>query len=215
MTVVTNATYSPAVFNVGDSLEQAKGVILTNEDDSPTDRRWEQETKHIVDMIGHAIPLNHRSTVLDYGCGIGRVAKELIARYGCTVVGVDISDDMRSLAQDYVGESRKFWTYSPENLPVKDFDAAVAVWVLQHCVDPAEDIWKIAKAMVPKAPLFLLNEQYRCVPTVEYGWVSDNHNVLDLLRVPFTRELDFTLDPRFVGERIAREAVARLYRKKE
>ena len=35
--------------------------------------------------------------VLDYGCGIGRIAKELILKTSCKVIGVDISESMRKM----------------------------------------------------------------------------------------------------------------------
>jgi SAM-dependent methyltransferase len=46
--------------------------------------------------------LDRNSLVLDYGCGIGRIAKELIKQTGCHVIGVDISPSMLGLAYPYV-----------------------------------------------------------------------------------------------------------------
>ena len=44
-------------------------------------------------MLQHLdqLKLTSDSWVLDYGCGVGRLAKVMIEHYGCRVVGVDIS----------------------------------------------------------------------------------------------------------------------------
>src|SRR4051812_1977873 len=85
-------SYSPAVFHVPD-LEAAKAIILTPTPDMTTDERWEVETRNLVEELGRVMDLGTQSRIVDYGCGIGRVAKALIDRYGCSVVGVDISAD--------------------------------------------------------------------------------------------------------------------------
>jgi len=99
-------TYDPSVFQVND-LAAAMKIILT-EEDSSSDKRWKTETPYAMDLIGQYLTIDRDSLLLDYGCGIGRVAKELIARYGCRVIGTDISAQMRALAPSYVN-STDFW----------------------------------------------------------------------------------------------------------
>ena len=103
-------TYNPDVFNVRD-IPQAMRIILTPED-STTEARWQIETPHVCDLIAQAVDIKPDSFVLDYGCGIGRIAKELIARHGCHVVGVDISPAMRVLSVVYV-QSNLFASCTP------------------------------------------------------------------------------------------------------
>ena len=93
--------YQPKVFEVN-NLESAMGIILTPERGTTTGERWEYETPYLVDEIGRALQLDGNSCVLDYGCGVGRIAKGLIERYNCFVLGVDISTSMRQLAPEYV-----------------------------------------------------------------------------------------------------------------
>src|SRR5689334_12801396 len=93
-------TYDQTAFHVRD-IPEAMRLILTAED-TTTEERWRIETPHVVDLIGRAIDIKPSSVILDYGCGIGRIAKELIARYGCHVIGVDISPGMRVLSIIYV-----------------------------------------------------------------------------------------------------------------
>src|SRR5215813_6556282 len=95
------AHYDPSIFSVN-SLEQAKKVILTPEAGRSTDERWEHETPHICNLIEHQMVIDANSVIVDYGCGVGRIAKELINRHKCHVIGADISPNMRALAASYV-----------------------------------------------------------------------------------------------------------------
>ena len=98
--------YDPSVFDVSD-MNQAMRIILTAES-STTRERWEKETPYIADLVGRKMSITADTLLLDYGCGIGRIAKALIARYGCRVVGVDISPSMRAFAAVYVESDRFF-----------------------------------------------------------------------------------------------------------
>src|SRR5689334_11703310 len=97
--------YHPDIFEV-DDIESAKQIILTPEVGTTTQERWERETPFLVEEIGRALGLDENSCVLDYGCGIGRLAKGLIERYQCFVIGMDISTGMLLLAPKYVWSER-------------------------------------------------------------------------------------------------------------
>src|SRR5205085_1012886 len=97
-------TYNPKVFEVN-NLAEAMSIILTPEG-STTAQRWETETPYFADLIGQHCAIGAASLVLDYGCGIGRLAHELIKRHGCRVVGVDISPGMRALSVVYTRSDR-------------------------------------------------------------------------------------------------------------
>jgi SAM-dependent methyltransferase len=180
-------SYSPTIFHAGD-LETAKAVILNPMPDMTTDERWEVETQNLVAELGLVMNLNAQSRILDYGCGIGRVAKALIDRYGCSVVGVDISADMRRFAVEYV-KSERFVAYAPaavDRMIADGFRAtgAYACWVLQHCQAPEQDIGRIESALTPGALFFVLNSDHRWVPT-DRGWVADDVSVEELLVARF------------------------------
>lgn len=181
-------TYHPELFDAR-TLKQAREIILTGEG-STTDERWKVETPYICGLIAETITLAAESVVVDYGCGIGRVAKELIARHGCRVIGVDISATMRALAVDYV-QSDRFVALAPDmldGLVMNGFtaDAAIAVWVLQHCLTPAEDIGRIDCALRPNGKLFVLNNIYRAIPTREQAWANDGIDIKATLEGHFT-----------------------------
>jgi SAM-dependent methyltransferase len=179
----TRVTYNPQIFDVR-NIDQARQIILTGEG-STTDERWVSETPWLADEISNSMPITTDSIIIDYGCGIGRMSKELISRYGCRVVGVDISDNMRALAIDYV-RSNRFMSVSPEMLDAlveRGFqaDAGIAIWVLQHCLKPNDDIERIHRTLKSGAEFFLLNNIYRAVPTREKPWVNDGLDIKALV----------------------------------
>lgn len=200
------ATYDPTIFEVAD-IDGARDIILTPLGDQGTDERWTTETPYIAGLIGTALNLQPGSLVLDYGCGIGRVSKALIEAHSCTVLGVDISARMRSLAPQYV-DSSGFSVVSRrmlERMAANGFraDAAISIWVLQHCAQPTEDVYLLRSALRAGGRLAVANNEHRAVPAKEIPWVDDGIDVHTLLSSSFN-ELEFgRLDPHVVGERIA------------
>jgi len=129
------------------------------------------------------------SLLLDYGCGIGRMSHELIKRHNCRIVGVDISPSMRALSVIYTRTNR-FMSCSHEMLEGLvarglRFDAALPIWVLQHCAAPAQDIALIKAALKPGGDLFAVNGNVRSIPTVELGWVNDGLDIRAMLAAEF------------------------------
>jgi len=191
----TQATYNSGIFDVA-NLDDARRIILTSEAGLSTDERWQSETPYLVGLVGEHLQLTAASVVLDYGCGVGRLARELISRYGCRVVGVDISAPMRSLAQRYVG-SERFSSCAPEGLDAfgEAFaDAALAVWVLQHCPRVDQDLECIERSLNRNGRLFVVNENHRCLPTT-HGWMSDGLDLEQLLLSRFDLDVRGRLDP--------------------
>ncbi len=194
---VEMALYYPEIFNVAD-IDAAKDVILTNEGPgADTETRWSVETPYVMSLIAGALAPTPETLVLDYGCGIGRIAKAMIDATGCSVIGVDISPSMRALANDYVA-SERFTALSPEQFDrlVESglrVDAAISIWVLQHCFAPADDIARIHRGLVQGRGCFILNMPKRAVPARRtetpdntFDWLSDGIDVQALLRDAFT-----------------------------
>lgn len=198
---MTSATYSADIFNVN-TMREARQIILTDEETFTTEQRWERETPHLIDIMGR-LALTPDSLVLDFGCGAGRLAKGLINRYGCRVIGVDTSPNMRVFAQHYV-RSERFMVgdlFMVEALGVK-FDAALAVWVLQHAALPEIELERIHGLLKPvEGQFFVVNEKGRVVPTKELGWVDDGKDVKALLGNTFTLKEEGKLAPAVVGEK--------------
>lgn len=207
---MTRFTYDPRVFEV-ESLDKAKEIILTPED-STTEARWETETPYLLDLMSAYIDFTPDSLVLDYGCGVGRMAKALIDRFGCSVVGIDSSTTMTSLAVRYVGTER-FTAAQVYETRQPYADAAIAVWALQHMPHVTEDVVRILRALKPGGHLFIANLNHRCVPTVESGWIDDGIDVFALLGSVMTLVARGPLDPAMTTKRVAAVSGWAVYRR--
>lgn len=159
-----------------------------------------RETPDIVARINGKLLSVAATKLLDWGCGIGRLARPLCHDYGFQVTGVDLSPDMRRLAVTYVGHP-DFEVLGPmgfiDQLDERghSYDAAVAAWALQHIPKLEQACRALADALRPGAPLFLLNRVERVIPVIG-GWVPDGKDVPTALRgAGFTLEVEEQLGP--------------------
>lgn len=179
--------YAPEIFITPDP-EQAKKIILTQEAGLTTDQRWEMETPWLrerMNFVGNGL-------LIDYGCGIGRLAK----LYDNPVLGVDISPSMRAHAEQYVGRPNFMAVHPPmfDTLIRAGLRAqgAYAVWVLQHILNPREDIELLAAALFSGTNFYIVNRNHRAIPAQTgdlYGWVSDGVDIYGLLE-PYFEKID-------------------------
>lgn len=177
------ANYAPQVFDVRD-VDEARRIVLTPEAGTSTDQRWTRETPWLAACIRERFALDARYVVLDFGCGLGRMAKALIDATGCFVVGVDLSTSMRQLAPGYVASPR-FAAIAPAMLDLliaRGFrvELALSIWVLQHVARPQADIRRLHDVVRPGGGLFVANNVRRAVPT-DRGWAHDGLDVAGLL----------------------------------
>ena len=176
---MTDSDYLSNFFEVS-NIEEAKQKILTPENGVTTEERWQKETIPLVNMLVNKLQISEGNTVIDYGCGIGRISKDLLEKINCTVVGVDISKSMRALAEFYCN-SETFMscsTTSLKNLTNTGFRAnqAFCIWVLQHAEDPLYDLQILHDVLLDGGHFLVLNLDGRCLPT-SGGWKNDNINV--------------------------------------
>lgn len=189
--------YTPGIFD-RNSLAAAKQVILTVPRDI-ADEFWQRSTIATGKMILEAIRPAPDDVLLDFGCGIGRLAKELIGHTGCRVVGVDISAAMRQHAIEYVGSDRFSAMSSDEfaQLAAKGnrvFSGAYSIIVLQHVLQPQIELRRIAATCKADAPFFVYNAVGRCVPSNK-GWVNDGQDVGRLTSDIFDFVREFEVPP--------------------
>lgn len=185
--------YDPKRFDVH-SISEAMAIILTPED-STTQQRWATETPYLSDLIAHHFDLQTRHRVLDFGCGIGRISKNLIKKTGCSVVGVDTSVSMRSLAPAYVLDKR-FLSCAPEMLPlIAKVNFAISVWTLQHIPDLSGAIDLVKQQLLPYGKLLVVNSCGRCLPVPNGLWVDDKQDTRELLCARFNEVAFGALDP--------------------
>ena len=176
---MTDSEYLSNFFEVG-NIEEAKKKILTPENGVTTEERWQKETIPLVNMLINKLEISEGDTVIDYGCGIGRISKDLLEKINCTMVGVDISKSMRALAEFYCN-SETFMSCSTtalKNLANTGFRAnqAFCIWVLQHAEDPLYDLQILHDVLLDGGHFLVLNLDGRCLPT-SGGWKNDNINV--------------------------------------
>lgn len=206
-------TYNPKVFKRL-TLEEAKRVILTPEPKTSSEERWEKETPRFAEELIETLKPGKDSLLLDYGCGIGRLAKELIERSGCTVIGIDISRRMLSFAHGYVGSERFAGATRQGLLAMLQaglrVDGAFAVWVLQHSLKPESDIALLQAALKAGGRLQVINALKRWVPTDE-GWNNDGKDVWDMLEDRFTRIEERPLPKGSVSKPLRERCRSRLY----
>ena len=216
--------YFPQIFDQP-SIDHAASIILTSEAGISTEQRWERETPYLVNLIRDGLGLHKREAsapsplVLDYGCGIGRLAVELVDR-GAVVIGVDISANMRAQALQYAEGRPEFTAVSPDMFAKLvaaglRVDAAFSVWALQHVLDIKAAISGIKAALVPGGRVALVNSRRRLVPVVEavegaspsgrvnQSWADDGFNVSSYMGTEFTPVLGRNLNPAKVGDAVA------------
>lgn len=195
-------TYTPAIFDVPDEAT-AKRIILTPEGRS-TAERWQTETPGLAALAVATLRIGPQSHVVDYGCGIGRMSKALIERTGCRGTGVDISPRMREMAPDYV-QSPRFEAIAREEFLERgpNHDAALAIWVLQHCQTPAADCEVIRRSLRPEGRLLVVNNHHRAVPVAGRAWVNDGFDLAAHLESAFVRSDGGALPAALIGETLA------------
>jgi demethylmenaquinone methyltransferase / 2-methoxy-6-polyprenyl-1,4-benzoquinol methylase len=87
--------------------------------------------------------------VLDVATGTGLVARELLARHGCHVVGVDQSPGMLAEARRRANGRIEFIEASAEHLPFADgeFDGLTFTYLLRYVDDPPATLFELARTV--------------------------------------------------------------------
>jgi ubiquinone/menaquinone biosynthesis C-methylase UbiE len=168
-------------------LEHAKDIALTPDAGRPN--KFSEETAYVCDFLEKLEILSTNSQVLDFGCGMGRISKELIERFGCSVIGVDMSERMLAFAETYVA-SEKFFPKLSYEAP-ESIDVCIASFVLQHVEHPEQEIKKIRTVVKPGGHVVLLDDGKRFVPSGvdQQGlvvWSDDQISIDTLMRNNFS-----------------------------
>jgi demethylmenaquinone methyltransferase/2-methoxy-6-polyprenyl-1,4-benzoquinol methylase len=108
------------------------------------DARWRQFLVSRVEAEpGH--------TVLDVATGTGAVARELLGRKGCTVVGLDQSPEMLAEARLRVPPGVTLIAGQADSLPFPDgtFDALTFTYLMRYVPDPGTTLRELARVVRP------------------------------------------------------------------
>lgn len=145
------------------SLEHAKNICLTPDQSDPD--KFVNETNFFINFVKKNY-INSNSCVADFGCGMGRVSKQLIEQIGCDVVGFDISYPMLLTAKNYINNDKFDHIKYDKRLKTfnKKFDVVISILVLQHSEHPQEDLMFIKNILKPDGIFILVNEPKRFIP---------------------------------------------------
>lgn len=146
--------------------QHAKDICLSPDPNDP--KKFQKETNFFIDFLSKNGYVSPDKNIADFGCGVGRVSKQLIEQLNCSVVGFDISKKMIHAAINYVeNDNFDFYHYgmNVENKCKLKFDTVIASLVLQHSEHPIYDINFINDIMKPNGIFVLVNEKERFVPT--------------------------------------------------
>ncbi len=114
-------------------------------------------------LIRH-VPVSSAATVLDVATGTGAIARGMVRRYGCRVVGIDQSPQMLDGARERVARAGladriELQLGSAETLdyPEGSFDGLTTGYLLRYLDDPLATMTALLRLIRPGAPFALLD----------------------------------------------------------
>lgn len=101
-------------------------------------------------------------TILDFGCGVGRIAKKL-SPLSKKIVGVDSNAAMIETAkQKFAASNIEYYLLHDFKIPteISQFDAAFSHWVFQHINDEESVLWlnELKRTLKPTGKILLFEQ---------------------------------------------------------
>jgi demethylmenaquinone methyltransferase/2-methoxy-6-polyprenyl-1,4-benzoquinol methylase len=116
------------------------------------DPRWRR-------FLVSRLSVGDADTVLDVATGTGLVARELVRRFGCSVVALDQSPEMLAVAAERTrGLPVRLIEGRAENLPFADgeFAALTFTYLLRYVDDPSATVHELARVVRPGGTIAML-----------------------------------------------------------
>lgn len=209
------------------SFEEGRHSVTGNCNEIPMQERYEKETPVFAENI---LALTTGKRILDYGCGVGRLSKEILAqaKEDVLVVGIDSSDQMLKLARENVNNSR-FVPLFPCELETyqEKFDTIFCVYVLQHipAIEIREALWRIYTHLKDDSIFIYCSSDYRMAVRYDNGGFFDDRflgvNLQEEISRFFTYERELFTDEILEKNPIVKTMIsgslphpAKIYRKK-
>jgi demethylmenaquinone methyltransferase/2-methoxy-6-polyprenyl-1,4-benzoquinol methylase len=137
---VAGAAFARTLFApLGPTYDRYAAVLSLGQD-----RRWRR-------FLVSRVQAGARDTVLDVATGTGAVARELLARKGCTVVALDQSPEMLAEARLRLPPSVTLVEAEADSLPFPNgsFDALTFTYLLRYVPDPGATLRELARVVRP------------------------------------------------------------------
>ena len=146
-----------------------EGKAPTFPDEAKKDpKAYEEDARFLAEEIARLTA----TSVLEVGCGSGRVLKVLKERIGCKIVGVDFSETMLRNARDYIGDDtvELYQANSVTGLPFKDnaFDVVLTSDVLLH-IWP-KDAEKARAELIRVARKYIVHSEHQVKRATAFGY---------------------------------------------
>jgi SAM-dependent methyltransferase len=128
-----------------------------------------QNIRLLLHKLGR--PLESMESILDWGCGSGRVARYLFPA-AKTATGIDIDRDNIEWCASNVGLPARFLQIAldpPTPLPAGHFDLIYAISVLTHLNRADQDAWLAELARIAKPGAILLLSIHSFASALTYG----------------------------------------------
>ena len=113
----------------------------------------------LIEFILKKIDIKSPKTIQDFGCGDGRLTKEIINKYDSRIYGVDISNKALTFAKLFCNEKKdnKMFFNNIDELPNIEFDFIIATEVLEH-IDEKElpEVLKSLNKIISDDGIFLI-----------------------------------------------------------
>ena len=114
-------------------------LVASSYDGSDWQKFWTRNeqpfVQEILDSFSSIKPIR---SGLDLGSGTGRYA-QVLAKYGASVLGMDISEGMLAIAQKKNITNTRFFKFDiQKGVPIGDFDVCIAARVLSHVIRPEQ-----------------------------------------------------------------------------
>lgn len=169
---------------LGRSYESVAAVLSFGQDP-----RWRR-------ALVAAVEAAPEDRVLDVATGTGLVARALVARYGCAVVGVDQSPEMLAQARKALaredGMARRITLREgeAERLPFEagSFDHVTFTYLLRYVEDPAATLRELARVVRPGGRIASLEFAVPSNPVWREAWRLYTHVGLPVLGRAVSRE---------------------------
>jgi trans-aconitate 2-methyltransferase len=126
-------------------------VTSTPWDARTYDRSSQPQQAWAAEVLGRLRGIAPDATVLDVGCGTGRVTEALfeLVPHG-RVLAIDASEDMVAVARERLGERADVWCADVLELVVEDPVDAIVSTAALHWVTDHDRLWrKLARALRP------------------------------------------------------------------